>query len=205
MSGHIADHDVPAGQAQGGFRLFICRAVGACHRRVREGKPRLHFRCGQESIPFPGCATLLDPRMIGGGHIATPSEYRDRKCTQGFHLHPNRVQTLVRGGGIDSFSDLGLSYLRPQYRVPPITRRMNSFIVHISDAQGIDVQSAINVEARMDLGRAAQLALDEMVEQHGAKLTFPIFVDIHLADEFRDRAWMHDSSLPTGRHEATSS
>jgi hypothetical protein len=68
---------------------------------------------------------------------------------------------------------------------------MKEFIVRISDARGIDAQSAVTVEDSLDLGRAAQLALDELVDQFGGEVTFPIFVDIHPAEEFAGRAWMH--------------
>lgn len=73
---------------------------------------------------------------------------------------------------------------------------MNSFIVHISDARGIDAQSSIAVEDRMDLGRAAQVALDDLVEEYGTRLSFPIFVDIHPVAEFPGRSWMHHATVP---------
>lgn len=73
---------------------------------------------------------------------------------------------------------------------------MNSFVVHISDAHGIDAQATIRVEDRMDLGRAAQVALDQLVEKHGASLSFPIFVDIHPAAEFAGRADLHREAVP---------
>lgn len=73
---------------------------------------------------------------------------------------------------------------------------MNSFIVHISDAKGIDARAAIKVEDSMDLGRAAQLALDSMIEAYGGRIVFPIFVDIHPAGEFEAHEWMHPGSAP---------
>lgn len=73
---------------------------------------------------------------------------------------------------------------------------MNSFIVHISDAKGIDARAAIKVEDSMDLGRAAQLALDSMIEAYGARIVFPIFVDIHPAAEFDAHEWMHPQPEP---------
>jgi hypothetical protein len=72
--------------------------------------------------------------------------------------------------------------------------QMNSFIVHISDARGLDAQAAVTVEDSMDLGRAAQVALDALMEAHGHQLAFPIFVDIHPRAEFQDREWMHPGS-----------
>jgi hypothetical protein len=68
---------------------------------------------------------------------------------------------------------------------------MKKFVVHISDAHGIDAQSAIAVDDSLDLGRAAQIALDELVNEYGSKIAFPIFVDIHPQGEFESRKWMH--------------
>jgi len=68
---------------------------------------------------------------------------------------------------------------------------MKAFIVHTSDAKGIDEQTTVEVHDALDVGRAAQLALDALIEKHGTGLTFPIFVDIHPTDEFIDRKWMH--------------
>lgn len=68
---------------------------------------------------------------------------------------------------------------------------MNTFVVHVSDAHRIDKQSKIYVADSMDVGRAAQLALDELIDRHGAKLTFPLFIDIQLCSEFQGREWMY--------------
>lgn len=68
---------------------------------------------------------------------------------------------------------------------------MKTFVVQLSDAAGIDAKLTVEVQDELDLGRAAQLALDGLVEEHGRKLTFPIFVDIHPAKEFSGREWMH--------------
>ena len=73
---------------------------------------------------------------------------------------------------------------------------MKLFVVHISDAKGIDERSTIEVADGMDVGRAAQLALDAVVEQHGGQLTFPIFVDIHPAAQFASMEWMHSKDQP---------
>jgi hypothetical protein len=69
---------------------------------------------------------------------------------------------------------------------------MKAFIVHTSDAKGIDEQTTVEVQDALDVGRAAQLALDALVEKHGTDLTFPIFVDIHPIREFIGREWMHE-------------
>ncbi len=74
---------------------------------------------------------------------------------------------------------------------------MKTFVVQLSDAAGIDAKLAVEVQDELDLGRAAQLALDGLVEEHGRKLTFPIFVDIHPATEFQGREWMHAKTEPS--------
>jgi len=74
---------------------------------------------------------------------------------------------------------------------------MKSFLIHISDARGIDEQTAVRVPDGLDIGRAAQLALDEVVEKHGKRLMFPIFIDIHPAADFQLRAWMHERPSET--------
>ncbi len=71
---------------------------------------------------------------------------------------------------------------------------MISYIVHISDANNLDEEKAVDVEIAKDLGRAAQIALDEMVAKNFAKLIFPLFIDIHPKAEFGDRAWMHGAT-----------
>ena len=68
---------------------------------------------------------------------------------------------------------------------------MNSFVVHVSDAHGLDQQTSIRVDDSMDLGRAAQVALDEFVGTHGGNITFPVFIDIQLKKEFHNRAAMY--------------
>jgi hypothetical protein len=70
---------------------------------------------------------------------------------------------------------------------------MKAFIVHTSDAKGIDEQTTVEVPDAYDVGRAAQIALDALVEKYGSDLTFPIFVDIHPTEEFLGREWMHES------------
>lgn len=74
---------------------------------------------------------------------------------------------------------------------------MKTFVVQLSDAAGIDAKTAVEVQDELDLGRAAQLALDDLVESYGRSLTFPIFVDIHPAQEFSGLEWMHTKKEPT--------
>jgi hypothetical protein len=68
---------------------------------------------------------------------------------------------------------------------------MISFIVHVSDASNLDEQKAVKVDAANDLGRAAHIALDEILAKNFARVIFPLFVDIHPEAEFENRAWMH--------------
>lgn len=56
---------------------------------------------------------------------------------------------------------------------------MKAFVVHVTDIGSIDEQITVEVSDRMDLGRAAQLALDQIAENHGCDITLPVFIDIH--------------------------
>lgn len=56
---------------------------------------------------------------------------------------------------------------------------MKSFDVHVLDLGTIDEQVTVLVSDSMDLGRAAQLALDEVIEHHGSDVALPVFLDIH--------------------------
>jgi len=71
---------------------------------------------------------------------------------------------------------------------------MKSFIIHISDSSELDQRTAITVNDSMDIGQAAQIALDDMVEQFGENIEFPLFVDIHPHATFTNIEWMHQES-----------
>jgi hypothetical protein len=56
---------------------------------------------------------------------------------------------------------------------------MKAFVIHVTDIGAIDERITVEVPDRMDLGRAAQLALDEIAEHHGCEISLPVFIDIH--------------------------
>jgi hypothetical protein len=56
---------------------------------------------------------------------------------------------------------------------------MKAFEVHVTDVGAIDERITVEVPDQMDLGRAAQLALDEIAEHHGCEISLPVFIDIH--------------------------
>jgi hypothetical protein len=68
---------------------------------------------------------------------------------------------------------------------------MANYIVHISDAGRSDCQVSAEVNERTTLAQAVQEALEDYMAQHAADVEFPIFLDIHPAEEFANRAWMH--------------
>lgn len=65
-----------------------------------------------------------------------------------------------------------------------------NFVICITDASRVDRQIVVSVAEPTNLGRAAHLALDQIMDE-GAKIQFPVFLDIHSADEFSNVAWMH--------------
>ena len=67
---------------------------------------------------------------------------------------------------------------------------MKNFVICITDAARVDRQIVVSVAEPTNLGRAAHLALDQVMDE-GAKIQFPVFLDIHPADEFSRVAWMH--------------
>lgn len=70
-------------------------------------------------------------------------------------------------------------------------RIMKSYVIHITDAARVDRQVVVSVIEPMNLGRAAHMAIDRVVDEEGAQLQFPIFLDIHPAEQFSGVAWMH--------------
>ena len=67
---------------------------------------------------------------------------------------------------------------------------VKNFVICITDASRVDRQIAVSVAEPTNLGRVAHLALDQVMDE-GAKIQFPVFLDIHSADEFSNVAWMH--------------
>ena len=71
-----------------------------------------------------------------------------------------------------------------------INANVKNFVICITDASWVDRQIVVSVAETTNLGRAAHLALDQVMDE-GAKIQFPVFLDIHSADEFSNVAWMH--------------
>jgi len=71
---------------------------------------------------------------------------------------------------------------------------MNHFIINLTDSAGLDQQIAIGVEALRDVGCAAQCAIDQVLAQRGREIAFPLFVDIHRAEEFPQVAPLYDGA-----------
>ena len=69
---------------------------------------------------------------------------------------------------------------------------MNHFIINLTDSAGLDQQIAIGVAEPRDVGCAAQCAIDQVLSQRGHEIAFPLFVDIHRADDFAQVAPLYD-------------
>lgn len=61
---------------------------------------------------------------------------------------------------------------------------MKDFVIRITDPSGVDRQLAVQVAGDGDVGRAAQLAIDDMLAVRGGHFAFPLFIDIHPAKDF---------------------
>ena len=61
---------------------------------------------------------------------------------------------------------------------------MNHFIINLTDSADLDQQIAVGVEESGDIGCAAQLAIDKMLSNRVREMAFPLFVDIHRAEDF---------------------
>lgn len=60
---------------------------------------------------------------------------------------------------------------------------MKCYIVHLSDAGRADRRAPVVVRDETSVGKMTQLLLDEFLAEHEGRLQFPLFVDIHLAEE----------------------
>ena len=69
---------------------------------------------------------------------------------------------------------------------------MNHFIINLTDSAGLDNQVVIGVEEPGDVGCAAQCAIDQVLAQRGREIAFPLFVDIHRAEDFPQVATLYD-------------
>lgn len=70
---------------------------------------------------------------------------------------------------------------------------MATYIVHISDAGRTDCQVSVRADELTSLPSAVQMALEDYIAEHSADVEFPLFLDIHPAEEFANRAWMHEA------------
>lgn len=68
---------------------------------------------------------------------------------------------------------------------------MKSFVICITDAARVDRQVLVSGVEPLNLGCAAHMALDQVVKEEGLKIQFPVFLDIHAAEQFSNVAWMH--------------
>lgn len=75
---------------------------------------------------------------------------------------------------------------------------MRAYIVHLSDAAAADHQTPVFVEDGDPVSVVAQIAVDEFVEALQGEIQYPLFIDIHLAENYEPVAWMH---RPVGMNE----
>jgi hypothetical protein len=68
---------------------------------------------------------------------------------------------------------------------------MKTYVVCVSDSLGRDRRTPVLVQPDTGLGKVAQMAIDEFVVAFGEDYQFPLFVDIHPAEEFRSVHWLH--------------
>lgn len=73
---------------------------------------------------------------------------------------------------------------------PSQIANVKNFVICITDASQVDRQIVVSVAEPTNLGRVAHLALDQVMAE-GPKIQFPVFLDIHSADQFNNVAWMH--------------
>ena len=70
---------------------------------------------------------------------------------------------------------------------------MKTYVVCVSDSAGVDRRTPVLVQEDTSLGRVAQMAIDEFISIEGDDIDFPLFVDIHSAEEFAGVRWLHPS------------
>lgn len=61
---------------------------------------------------------------------------------------------------------------------------MKNFVVCVSDSASSDRRTSLAVQDDTSLGEVARMAIDEFVSAFGADVQFPLFVDIHLGEQF---------------------
>lgn len=62
---------------------------------------------------------------------------------------------------------------------------MQKLVVHITAPGIIDENVAVRIASLADLGRAVHAALDIVLSTQRAEFGYPLFIDIHPADEFQ--------------------
>ena len=77
---------------------------------------------------------------------------------------------------------------------------MKELIVRITDTAGIDQQVSVRVAEAGDIGRAAQLAIDDMLSMCLGGIAWPLFIDIHPAQTFPQVSALYGAAS-TGGHE----
>jgi hypothetical protein len=68
---------------------------------------------------------------------------------------------------------------------------MKTYVVCVSDAGGLDRRTPVMVQEDTSIGRVAQMAVDEFIASAGEQIGFPLFIDIHPAQEFAGVRWLH--------------
>ncbi len=78
------------------------------------------------------------------------------------------------------------------------TSGVKDFIFRLTDPAATDHQVWVRVLGEGDLGRAAQLAIDDMIAARGGDFAFPLFIDIHPAEDFPQVAAHYAASRERG-------
>jgi hypothetical protein len=68
---------------------------------------------------------------------------------------------------------------------------MKTYVVCVSDAVNADRRTPVMVQDETSLGRVAQMAIDDFVSAFGETIAFPLFIDIHPAEQYGGVQWLH--------------
>lgn len=68
---------------------------------------------------------------------------------------------------------------------------MKTYVVCVSDAANADRRTPVIVQESTGLGQVAQMAIDDFVAAFGEDVHFPLFIDIHPAEQFGGVHWLH--------------
>ncbi len=72
---------------------------------------------------------------------------------------------------------------------------MNRFIIHLTDSVGLDQRISVDVVENDGIGQAAHLAIDDILSHRHRPVAFPLFLDIHRAENFPEVAALYPRSL----------